>query len=213
MLMSARRFFRPPRERRWRVNLMLGGLILLALAWVAGLAAFADRIPRNAPETVRRTDAIVVLTGGSGRMDVGFDLLARKQARKLLVSGVYRGVDVAELLRVSKQSPEEVECCIALGYTADSTRGNAIETADWMRENGFRSLRLVTANYHMQRSLLEFQSAMPDIEIVAHPVIPDHVKLHHWWRWPGTATLIVTEYSKYLLAWASTMLLPVAGLA
>ncbi|MEX2642973.1 MAG: YdcF family protein [Acetobacterales bacterium] len=206
MAMSARRFFQRP--RRWRATVVLSALAAIAAAWLFGLAAFADNIPRVPPPDGRRTEAIVVLTGGSGRMNVGLELLAAKQARKLLVSGVYRGVDVAELLRVSKQSPADVECCIALGYTADSTRGNAAETAAWMRENGFRSLRLVTANYHMQRSLLEFQAAMPGLEIVPHPVIPDHVKLDHWWQWPGTASLIVTEYCKFLLAWLTIALPP-----
>ncbi len=211
--MSARRFFQRPRPPRWRVALLLIGLAAVVAAWAGGLWLFAEAIPRSADVTPRQTDAIVVLTGGSGRMEVGLDLLARKQARKLLVSGVYRGVDVAELLRVSKQSPEEVECCIALGYSADSTHGNARETAEWMRENAFRSLRLVTANYHMQRSLLEFQTAMPEIEIIPHPVIPERVKLHQWWRWPGTASLIVTEYSKFLLAWLAALFAPAGGTA
>lgn len=207
--MSARRFFqRPPRRR---VALALIGLIMALAAWTGGLFLFAEAIPREANAPARETDAIVVLTGGSGRMEVGLDLLARKQARKLLVSGVYRGVDVAELLRVSKQSPDEVACCISLGYSADSTHGNARETAAWMHENGFQSLRLVTANYHMQRSLLEFQAAMPAITIVPHPVIPERVRLRQWWRWPGTASLIVTEYCKFLLAWAATGLSPAAA--
>ena len=209
--MLASRFLQRPRPSRGRVPLTLIGLAMAIAGWAIGLWLFAEAIPRTADIAPRQTDAIVVLTGGSGRMDVGLDLLARKKARKLLVSGVYRGVDVAELLRVSKQNPEEVECCIALGYSADSTYGNAQETADWMRENAFRSLRLVTANYHMQRSLLEFQTAMPDIEIVPHPVIPERVKLYRWWRWPGTAALIVSEYSKFLLAWVSALFAPAAS--
>ena len=69
-----------------------------------------------------------------------------------------------------------------------------------MRGQGFRSLRLVTAWYHMPRSLLEFGRAMPDIEIVAHPVFPEQVKSEHWWAWRGTAMLLISEYAKYLAA-------------
>jgi uncharacterized SAM-binding protein YcdF (DUF218 family) len=83
---------------------------------------------------------------------------------------------------------------------ADDTRGNAVETAAWIREQGFGSLRLVTANYHMPRSLLEFRHAMPDIEIVPHPVFPENFKQDEWWLWPGSASLLASEYSKYLVA-------------
>jgi uncharacterized SAM-binding protein YcdF (DUF218 family) len=146
------------------------------------------------------TDAIVVLTGGSERLDAGLFLLRRKMARKLFVSGVYRSVDVTELLRLSRQKPEELECCVVLGHTADNTAGNAVETAAWMRAEGYHSLRLVTANYHMRRSLAEFRHAMPDAVIVPHPVFPDKVKQGQWWLWPGTAHLIALEYTKYLAA-------------
>ncbi|MBV9521775.1 MAG: YdcF family protein, partial [Alphaproteobacteria bacterium] len=68
----------------------------------------------------------------------------------------------------------------------------------WMRREGYHSLRLVTAGYHMRRSLLEFGRVLPDIRIIAHPVFPERFKQAAWWAWPGTADLIVTEYDKYL---------------
>jgi uncharacterized SAM-binding protein YcdF (DUF218 family) len=140
------------------------------------------------------------LTGGSGRLRQGLQLLADKQARKLFVSGVYRGVDVAALLQVSQHSPEELECCVFIGYEADDTRGNAAETAAWIRDQKFLSLRLVTATYHMPRSLLEFRRAMPTVEIIAHPVFPETFKRADWWLWPGSASLVISEYVKYLIA-------------
>ena len=186
-----------------RLTWRLIGLAALVLgAWLIGLLWFATHLPTAVAEPTRQTDAIVVLTGGSGRIQQGLALLAEKRAKKLFISGVYRGVDVRELLRVSQQSPADLECCVALGYEADSTRGNARETAGWLNEQGLRSLRLVTAAYHMPRSLLEFRRAMPGVEIVPHPVFPEHVKQRNWWRWPGSASLIVSEYSKYLIALA-----------
>jgi uncharacterized SAM-binding protein YcdF (DUF218 family) len=69
-----------------------------------------------------------------------------------------------------------------------------------MAMEGYRSLRLVTANYHIPRSLLLFHAAMPDTEIIPHPVTPDSVKLYEWWKHPGTIMLLATEYNKFLVA-------------
>jgi uncharacterized SAM-binding protein YcdF (DUF218 family) len=176
------------------------------LAWMIGLIWFSAMLPTAVRDPARQTDAIVVLTGGSGRVTQGLALLAQGQAKKLFVSGVYRGVDVQELLRVSQQSPENLVCCIALGYQADNTRGNAVETASWMREQKLNSLRLVTSAYHMPRSLLEFHRVMPDIEIVPHPVFPEDFDKRGWWRWPGGPFVILSEYTKYLVALAWDLL-------
>ena len=175
-------------------------VLTLAVLWLVGLLWFAAALPDKVADTESKTDAIVVLTGGSGRLRQGLELLTRQAAAKLFVSGVYRGVEVEELLVISQQSPEELQCCIALGYEADNTRGNATETAAWMREQGFTSLRLVTATYHMPRSLLEFRRAMPSLDVVPHPVFSRNFKQSDWWRWPGSATLLATEYCKYLVA-------------
>ena len=78
---------------------------------------------------------------------------------------------------------------------------NASETATWSSRHRISSLRLVTAAYHMPRSMLEFRQAMPDMRIVSNPVFPDHVKQDEWWVWPGTATLFISEYNKFLMAW------------
>lgn len=189
--------------------LRVGKIVLvLALAWLSGLIWFATTLPRAIDDPARPTDAIVVLTGGSERLSTGFELLSQRKARKLFVSGVYRGVEVTELLRLSRQTPSDMECCIVLGYAAESTEGNAFETAAWMAQEKFNSLRLVTANYHMRRSLLEFKGAMPEVEVIPHPVFPDAVKQDEWWKWPGTAHLITTEYMKYLVALARQTLRP-----
>ncbi len=174
-------------------------LALLAAGWLAGLIAFAADIPDRLEDPGSHTDAIVVLTGGSERLDTGLALLRQGLADKLFVSGVYRGVEVNELLHLARQKPDQVECCVVIGHSADSTWGNAIETAQWMKSQGYRSLRLVTGNYHMRRSLSEFRHALPDALIIAHPVFPDSVKRNQWWLWPGTAHLIIGEYMKFLL--------------
>ncbi len=189
------------RHRPGRVLSLTAALALALLAlWLLGLFRFAASMPTAVAEPTRQTDAIVVLTGGSLRVESGLQLLAAGMAKKLFVSGVYRGVDVTELLRASRQAPESVACCIALGHAAADTLGNAKETAEWMSAEGFHSLRLVTANYHMARSLLEFTRAMPDVAIVANPVFPEFLNGRPWWRSRRAASLIAGEYSKYLFA-------------
>jgi len=201
---------RPRRRLRW-LGIPAAILTLLFLLWLGGLAWFAQSIPDEVSDPTSATDAIVVLTGGSLRVQSGIALLNAGKAKKLFVSGVNHGTDMPALLRAEHQSTDKVPCCIALGYDADNTFGNAQETAAWMRREGFHSLRLVTASYHMPRSLLEFSRAMPDVRIIPHPVFPERVKQERWWAWPGTASLIVAEYQKYLLAWARPVLGQSAG--
>lgn len=190
------------RSRRRRLALRLAVLGLAAVAvWAVGLVRFATQIPNAVADPDATTDAIVVLTGGSGRLDAGLELLAGKRAPELFVSGVYRGVDVATLLEVSKRSPGDIDCCIEIGHSAGDTAGNADETTAWMGDHGYRSLRLVTSSYHLARALLEFRLAMPGVTLVPHPVFTQTVKQDRWWAWPGTASLIVGEFNKYLLVW------------
>lgn len=195
---------RPRRRRRRRKGMRIRRFVLVVgglafVAWLVGLAAFASLVPRTPQTDDGGTDAIVVLTGGSSRLEQGLALLAQGKGKKLFVSGVHRGVALDEILRRAGVSPDRTPCCIVLGYRAGHTEGNARETASWIGKERFRSLRLVTANYHMPRSLLEFSAAMPGIRIIPHPVFPKSVKIREWWRWPGTATLMLGEYNKYLV--------------
>jgi uncharacterized SAM-binding protein YcdF (DUF218 family) len=201
---------------RWRRNLVRTAIvgILLLGAWIIGLVAFVARIPVPDEVASEPADAVVVLTGGGGRLETGLALLEQGHARKLFVSGVHEDVDVAMLLAslaadgVPPPDAATVACCIQLGYSAADTRGNAEETAAWIRAEHFASLSLVTADYHMPRSLLEFHRAMPEIRILPYPVFPEQVRREGWWRWPGTTSLLIREYNKYLVALARGIALP-----
>ncbi len=184
----------PPAVRRSAVAAASLGAI-----WFAGLVWFAT-VP-SAEDGTEPTDAIVVLTGGSQRLNSGIALLREGKGRKLFISGVNQQVGLEDLLR-SSGAQDWAYCCVVLGHRAVDTLGNAGETAQWMRQQGFHSLRLVTAWYHMRRSLLEFERAMPEIEIVPHPVLPDQIGYEHWWTRRQTAALLVSEYGKYLAALA-----------
>ena len=181
------------------VNLTVMLAFLFGL-WIVGLIRYASDIPGKVIDATTSTDAIVVLTGGSGRLNAGLDLLSKDLAGLMFVSGVYRGIDVRKLLQVTRRDPLGLEKRISIG-NAVNTRENAEETAKWVRQKAIKSLRLVTAAYHMPRSHLEFANVMPGVEIVPHPVFPEHVKQNEWWAWPGTAALMASEYNKYLMGW------------
>jgi uncharacterized SAM-binding protein YcdF (DUF218 family) len=190
--------------------LLVTGILLL---WLAGLGWFTATLLAGVADPDTPTDAIVVLTGGSQRIEGGLKLLADGKAKKLFISGVYQGVDTAEMLRLSRATPQWVACCVVLGHAADNTVGNALETALWLRHEGYRSIRLVTANYHMRRALLEFRRVVPDVEIIPHPVVPDGARWDPWWAWRGPVYLVVVEYTKYLGAlarplWSGPSVLP-----
>jgi uncharacterized SAM-binding protein YcdF (DUF218 family) len=186
-------------RRRTRDGAALAAIALVAL-FAGGLVWFAHLIPDAVADPDSVTDAIVVLTGGSLRLDSGLRLLAAGKAQKLFVTGVHPGVEVRDLLRTSGAEPERIACCIALGHAAGTTLGNAWETAAFVRANDIHSLRLVTASYHMPRSLLEFARAMPGIVIVPNPVFPEIVRSGGWWRRPASLVLITGEYVKYMVA-------------
>jgi uncharacterized SAM-binding protein YcdF (DUF218 family) len=183
----------------------LAHLVLLVIViWLGGFLAFAAAIPPKVRDAAQPVDAIVVLTGGDVRLAEGFALLDRGLAKKLLISGVADGIKLPQLLQALNGSPQPsqavLECCVTLGYDARSTEGNARESLKWLSDNGFKSIRLVTANYHMNRSLLEFRRVMPGIEIVPNPVFPRQMQDPYWFARPGTLYLLVNEYHKYLVA-------------
>lgn len=172
-------------------------IALIVAAWVGGFFYFVGSIPTEAPAELDNTDAIVVLTGGSGRVETGFKLLADQKAQKLFISGVGKGVRKGDITALVPGCCTESDV-IYLGHDANDTEGNARETAVWMQKEGFRSLRLVTGNYHLPRSLSVFSDAMPDIRVVPYPVISEQVHVERWWRYEGTFKLLAAEYHKFL---------------
>lgn len=174
-------------------------LLFAAAVWTAGLIWFASLVNRAPQDVSTRTEALIVLTGGTERVATAVDLLKQNKAERLLISGVNRKVDWVLLAQTIDGLPDELSDNIVLGHVACNTRQNALESKDWMDRNRFKTMRLVTASYHMPRSLSEFKNVMPDVKIIPYPVFPQTVKHREWWKWPGTFILITSEYMKFLI--------------
>jgi len=180
----------------------IAAFVVLALIWLAGLFAFADRVQRSTPPAAPdAADGIVVLTGASNeRMPAAVGLLTQHMGRRLLVSGVNREVTRAQLRGHTGAVPRLYDCCVDLGFTAVDTVGNARETADWAKSMRFSSLTIVTSDYHMPRAMLELRAAMPApaYRLQTYATTTPVLKASHWWRSPVAARLMVVEYCKYL---------------
>ena len=185
------------RSKALRASIVIASL--LVFGWGIGLVSYAQLVPASLGEKEVQTDAIVVLTGGSGRIDEGVRLLAQGRADQLFISGMDPAVNISNLIASDEPNRGALLEKISGGSEAEDTPGNAVETAKWSRANNVKSIRLVTAAYHMPRALSELRHAMPDSEIIAHPVFPEQVKAD-WWRYPGTASLLAREYTKYLFS-------------
>jgi uncharacterized SAM-binding protein YcdF (DUF218 family) len=178
------------RSRVWTVAAFLLGL------YVGGFLVFVLSLPK-APDHVEHADGIVALTGGGSRVGVADALLEQGAGKRLLISGVYSANTKSKLKEIVHGGPR-FDCCADLGFAAQSTRGNAAEAADWARAHGYKSLLVVTANYHMPRSLHEFGVRMPGVRLLPYPVAEDDVDVGTWWSNPHALKILQVEYAKYL---------------
>lgn len=146
-------------------------LLLSAFLWMAGFISFLVNISAIKPANMtQKTDAIVVLTGGNYRIYTGLDLWRQNLAPELFITGVHPDVSRRDIMAAWEEEKRLPLCCLTLGHEATTTRENAIETKEWVKNNYVRSARLVTSTYHIPRAVLEFKSAIPDLEIIPHPV-------------------------------------------
>lgn len=184
-----------------------------AAAWllVFGFVMFATNVMREPAHQTERADAIVVLTGGKFRIGEGAKLLQAGQAKRMLITGVHPRTGKKVLSKLTGADKAKFDCCVDLGHRARDTVGNADETRSWVAEKGYDSLIVVTANYHMPRSLAELQRAMPSVRLVAHPVFPDTFRSRAWWLHGPALKLLIKEYLKYIPAAARLTMARVVG--
>ena len=174
------------------------GVLIGVCLWGGGFLYFLCDMPEKPKVLPEDAQAIIVLTGGKNRLDVAFDLFDKGHAAYLLISGVKEGVTMDQLLpKTVAQFSRQAER-VVLDHRARSTRENAVYSYAWLKNHGLRNVILVTANYHMKRSLLEFKIEAPDLAITPYPVLHKDIALDGWWEDYKKGYLFVYEYHKYL---------------
>jgi uncharacterized SAM-binding protein YcdF (DUF218 family) len=187
-----------PRKRRGTVVVSLLAIAIVGVA--AGFVGFLAQLRGTEAKPPRKADGIVVLTGGASRVSDAMELLADGYGRRLLISGVHPASGASDISRSLSDNQSLLNCCVDLDRSAVNTRSNAAETRRWAHERGFKSLIVVTSNYHMPRAIVELSHAMPDIILIQYAVVGDKWREEPWWSNGGTLRLVLSEYVKYVAA-------------
>jgi len=175
------------------VSWLRGLCFVIVLTSAIGFAAYAGKVAGyDAPADDVSVDAIIVLTGDAGRLAAGGQLLRDGRAGQLMISGVNPAVTTADIRRHTGLDDARFDCCVTLGREATDTVGNAREAAAYVQTNGYERLIIVTSDYHLPRSLLEFRSRMPGIDIIPFPV-----RTSAPWQDVRALRLWLQEYAKY----------------
>jgi uncharacterized SAM-binding protein YcdF (DUF218 family) len=188
----------PPRG--WLRATIVAGLAIVFVGAAIGFVGFLSQLRASETKPDGKADGIVVLTGGSSRVSDAMELLAAGYGKRLLISGVHPTNDASDISRSLPDNQSLLGCCVDLDRSAVNTRSNAWETRRWVRERGFRSLIVVTSNYHMPRAIVELSHAMPDVELIPFSVIGDKWRDEPWWTSGATLRLLLSEYVKYVAA-------------
>ncbi|MCW1383048.1 YdcF family protein [Novosphingobium sp. KCTC 2891] len=164
------------------------------LIWALGFLWFALFLPQPAGD--RKTDGVIALTGGGGRIPRAIEVLRQGQAKKLLVAGVDTEVRPHEFAAEYDVGPRLLACCVTLGYESVDTRSNAQEAARWIASQKIESVRLVTTDWHMRRAALDLAIAAPKDLVIVEDAVRSR---------PSLKTLFL-EYNKLIartIAWAA----------
>jgi uncharacterized SAM-binding protein YcdF (DUF218 family) len=186
-----------------RSRLRAGLVAALAIVFIAaavGFVGFISQLRGAETQPDRKADGIVVLTGGSSRVSDAMELLAGGYGQRLLISGVHPTNAASDISRSLSDNQSLLSCCVDLDRSAVNTRSNAAETRRWAHERGFKSLIVVTSNYHMPRAIVELSHAMPDIALIPYAVVGDKWRDEPWWTSGATVRLLLSEYVKYVAA-------------
>jgi uncharacterized SAM-binding protein YcdF (DUF218 family) len=178
-------------------------VVVFAIVFVGaaiGFVGFLSQLRASETKPDGKADGIVVLTGGSSRVSDAMELLAAGYGKRLLISGVHPTNAASDISRSLPDNQSLLGCCVDLDRSAVNTRSNAAETRRWARERGFKSLIVVTSNYHMPRAIVELSHAMPDVELIPFSVIGDKWRDEPWWTSGATVRLLLSEYAKYVAA-------------
>lgn len=179
-------------------KLLKYGITTAILLWAIAYALFVFHVYNKYSKTdTYETDAIIVLTGGQNRIDTALTIFDKSKTDKLFITGVHKDVSKEDILQMWHGKTPLKECCITLGQKAKTTRGNALETQEWLEDQqSIKTITLITSAYHMDRALLEFKHALKNknISITTHPVIDNSNTLKSLSFWK----LTFSEYNKLI---------------
>jgi uncharacterized SAM-binding protein YcdF (DUF218 family) len=183
---------------------LVGSLVrTLALAIVIfslGFGYYIFEVSRLANAPSSKADAIVVLTGGQARIETALKLLQNGQAKRLLISGVHRESSSADIQRITGGQRSLFDCCIDIDKAALDTVGNAEQAAVWAAQYGFDSIIVVTSDYHMPRSLIEFRRKLPAATITPQVAKTTTSTVERLGHDPAAFRIFFAEYLKYVAA-------------
>ncbi|WP_298816865.1 YdcF family protein [uncultured Roseibium sp.] len=192
---------KPRRKKRFGLRFALVAVLTAFVGAALGqFLVFAHQVAGAKVPSSANADAIVVLTGGQARVNEAIRLLEEGRAKRLLISGVHPGTTREQLAAVTASDMPLEKNSVELDRVALNTAGNAVETANWVRKNGFSSLLVVTSAYHLPRAEVELSGALPKVDLIAYPVFSKGLNLNDWYREPATIRLLMREYVKYILA-------------
>src|ERR1700710_2699888 len=189
-----------PPPRGWLRATIVAVFAVVFVGAGVGFVGFLSQLRAIEVNPSSKADGIVVLTGGSSRVSDAMGLLAGGRGKRLLISGVHPTNAASDISRSLPDNQSLLSCCVDLDRSAVNTRSNAAETRRWARERGFKSLIVVTSNYHMPRAIVELSHAMPDVELIPFSVIGDKWRDEPWWTSGATLRLLLSEYAKYVAA-------------
>lgn len=144
--------------------------------------------------SARSAHSIVVLTGGSGRADLGLELLRRGRAGMLILSGVNLAAEIDSIYPAGVTEIERMS--IFLEKRSKSTFQNAMRVRTLTKSREIDSILLVTSSYHMKRALFIFNRILPGTVVVTPESVSGPEFRSTWWKGRGVLTA-VSEFSKY----------------
>ena len=127
----------------------------------------------------READAVVVLSGGKGeRLSTGLELMEAGISPALVISRGTKPWPAAEEVCAGARA-YEVVCLTA---EPDSTKGEGLTISALAQERGWRTLVLVTSDYHLHRANLWFTRCFDDevVPVAGNTGFSTSRIIHEW---------------------------------
>lgn len=192
-----------PKNKKYKYFVMIG--ISVSFIYIIGFFIFlfslhSKRYVAMIDRQAEKLDAVIVLTGGSGRVPMGLKLLEKKRADLLFISGLYTEDSLDYYNKLLNEYKNIDEKQIYFDTVATTTIENAIEIYKWTLEHKISSAYIITSYYHMPRSMYWLKTYIPNVKMVPYPVFPELYKKHKWFNSPRIFSLIFFEYNKYIIS-------------